>query len=77
MKGSASLKSGLPAFVPELNYDNLAIGDGGTASLSYLFCITGDASEKDRTQIFQNLKDYCYQDTLAEVMLLKVLYEYE
>ena len=77
MKGSASLKSVLPAFVPELNYDNLAIGDGGTASLSYLFCITGNASEKDRTQIFQNLKDYCYQDTHAEVVLLKVLYEYE
>jgi hypothetical protein len=77
MKGSASLKSVLPAFVPELNYDNLAIGDGGTASQSYLCCITGNSSEKERIQIFQDLKDYCYQDTLAEVKLLKVLYEYE
>lgn len=77
MKGSASLKSVLPAFVPELSYDNLAIGDGGTASLFYLSCITGNVSDKGRIQIFQNLKDYCYQDTLAEVKLLKVLYENE
>ena len=75
MKGSASLKSVLPAFVPGLSYDNLAIGDGGTASLLYLSCITGNVSENERIQIFQNLKDYCYQDTLAEVKLLKVLYD--
>ena len=31
--GSFSLKSVLPAMVPELRYDNLAIGDGATASL--------------------------------------------
>ncbi len=74
MKGSASLKSVLPAFVPELSYDNLAIGDGGTASLLYLYCITGNASEKERSQIFQDLKDYCYQDTLAEAKLLDILY---
>jgi hypothetical protein len=77
MKGSASLKAVLPAFVPELNYDNLAIGDGGTASLAYLSCITGNVSEKDRIQIFQGLKDYCFQDTLAEVKLLDILYTIE
>jgi hypothetical protein len=74
MKGSASLKSVLPAFVPELSYDNLVIGDGGTASLLYLSCITENVSEKERIQIFQDLKDYCYQDTIAEVRLLDVLY---
>ena len=74
MKGSASLKSVLPAFVPELSYDNLAIGDGGTASLLYLSCITGNVSDKERIQIFQDLIDYCYQDTFAEVKLLDVLY---
>ena len=77
MRGSASLKAVLPAFVPELSYEDLTIGDGGTASITYLSCITGIVSEKERSQIFQDLKDYCYQDTLAEVMLLKVLYDNE
>jgi hypothetical protein len=75
MKGTASLKSVLPAFVPDLRYDNLAIGDGGTASVFYLSCITGNASEEEKIQIFQDLKDYCYQDTFAEVKLLDVLYK--
>ena len=33
--GSFSLKSVLPALVPELGYDNLEITDGGLASLAY------------------------------------------
>ncbi len=41
----------------------------------YLNCITGNVSEKERIQIFQDLKDYCYQDTLAEVKLIEVLYD--
>ena len=75
MKGSASLKSVLPAFVPELNYDNLAIGDGGAASRAYLSCITGNVSEEEKIKNFQDLRDYCYQDTLAGVKLLDVLYK--
>ena len=75
MRGSASLKNVLPAFVPELSYDKLAIADGGAASRIYLNCIAGKVSKKDRTQIYQDLKDYCYQDTFAEVKLLGVLYD--
>jgi hypothetical protein len=75
MKGSASLKSVLPAFVPELSYDNLAIGDGGTASLLYLSCIKNLIDGEHKKQILKDLLEYCLQDTLAEVELLKVLSE--
>jgi hypothetical protein len=75
MKGSASLKDVLPAFVPELSYDGMAIGDGGTASLRYLSCLKDEVSDDSKAKIFQDLKDYCFQDTLAEVKLLDVLYK--
>jgi hypothetical protein len=71
---SQYLKGVLPAFVPELSYDNLAICDGGEASRVYLNCITGKVFEEEKIQIIQDLKDYCYQDTLAEAKLLDVLY---
>ena len=74
MRGSASLKDVLPAFVPELSYENLAIGDGGTASLMYLNCLKGGVPEEIKVKILKDLKDYCFQDTLAEVKLLDVLY---
>jgi hypothetical protein len=77
MKGSASLKHVLPAFVPELSYEGLAISDGGTASLMYLNCLKGEFSYDTKVKIFKDLRDYCFQDTLAEVMLLNVLYENE
>ena len=35
MQGSASLKAVLPAFVRDMSYDDMAIGDGGTASMAY------------------------------------------
>jgi DNA-directed RNA polymerase subunit N (RpoN/RPB10) len=76
MKGSASLKSVLPAFVPEMSYDNFEISDGEMASIRYLSCIKNLISDEEKQKIFSNLKKYCCQDTLAEVELLKVLYEY-
>ncbi|MFC1578246.1 DUF2779 domain-containing protein [Thermodesulfobacteriota bacterium] len=75
MKGSASLKAVLPAFVPELSYDNLSINDGGAASRIYLSCIKETVSEAEKKKIYQDLREYCGQDTFAEVKLLDVLYE--
>lgn len=76
MGGSASLKSVLPAFVPDMGYDDLAIQDGDTASVKYLKCIKGLVSEAEKQEIFENLRVYCAQDTLAEVKLLEVLYQF-
>jgi hypothetical protein len=76
MKGSASLKSVLPAFVPDMTYDGLGIQDGEMASIRYLSCIKDAVSEDKKRRIFDDLKKYCCQDTIAEVRLLEVLYEY-
>ena len=76
MKGSASIKNVLPAFVPELNYDDLEINDGGTASMVYLSCVKGSLPEPERENAYRNLREYCGLDTLAEVKLIEILYKH-
>lgn len=74
MKGSASLKSVLPAFVPELSYAGLAIADGETASLMYLKALKNEVVDEEKKRIYVDLWKYCRLDTLAEVKLLEELY---
>ena len=69
MEGSASIKKVLPAFVPELRYDDLAIGDGDTASRQYLKCLKNRVTENEKQTIYADLKRYCAMDTWAEVRL--------
>ncbi|MEJ2282222.1 MAG: DUF2779 domain-containing protein [Desulfobacterales bacterium] len=76
MTGSASLKSVLPAFVPDLTYEGLAISNGEMASITYNRCIRGLVPEQEKQQIFEDLRAYCKLDTLAEVKLVEVLYHY-
>ena len=75
MNGSASLKAVLPALVPELGYDGLAIADGTTASNMYLHCISEMCPEPEKMQIFADLRKYCAMDTWAEVKLVEFLYQ--
>lgn len=70
MKGSASLKSVLPALVPDLSYSGLAIADGETASLMYLKAHKNEVPEEEKKRIYADLLQYCLLDTLAEVKLL-------
>jgi len=69
--GSASLKSVLPAMIPELSYGDLEIQEGGTASLVYyeLRNQTLKIQELHR----KNLLDYCKLDTLAMVKIWEKL----
>jgi hypothetical protein len=76
MKGSASLKSVLPAFAPDLSYDGLAISDGEIASIRYLSCIKDTLPEDKKKKIFNDLREYCRQDTLSEVKLIDVLHKF-
>lgn len=73
--GSFSLKSVLPALVPGLRYDALAIGDGGMATLELerlLFDGKGlEPSAKE--QVRSDLLRYCHQDTWGLVKLLERL----
>ena len=74
MHGFASLKSVLPALIPELTYDGLEIADGGTAASAWLrMRATGDLAEREA--INQNLLEYCHLDTLAMVRILDWLRE--
>jgi hypothetical protein len=76
MMGSASIKHVLPAFVPELTYDELAISDGDMAAGNYLQCIMETVSEDEKHRIYENLKRYCRMDTYAEVRLVEKLHQF-
>jgi predicted RecB family nuclease len=73
--GSFSLKSVLPAMVPELRYDTLAIGDGGTASLELerLLFQEAELTPEAKAQLRTNLLRYCHQDTWGLVKLAEHL----
>jgi predicted RecB family nuclease len=69
---SYSLKAVLPALVPEMTYDGMAVADGMDAGLAWESLIrTSDVAERERLR--KALLDYCGQDTLAMLKLLKVL----
>ncbi len=70
--GSASMKAVLPALTGK-GYDHLAIRDGGMASLQYLHVTYGEASEAERTQIRQQLDEYCGMDTLGMHFIVESL----
>jgi hypothetical protein len=72
MNGSYSLKSVLPALVPDPAYENLAIRDGGMAMTAYqAMNRSGDLVEIGR--IRQDLLEYCSLDTLAMAKILSRL----
>jgi len=73
--GSFSLKYVLPAFVPEMDYQNLAIQEGGMASMEYLRMIDPKTPPEDKNEIRNNLLAYCSQDTLAMVKICELLLE--
>jgi hypothetical protein len=69
--GSFSLKNVLPALVPELSYDGLAIADGQSASLELVrLLFHGDGLEP---AVRRDLLRYCHQDTWGLVKLLECL----
>jgi predicted RecB family nuclease len=73
--GSFSLKSVVPALLPEMSYENLAIQEGQQAGLEYLRMIDSATSVEERGRIKSALLAYCGQDTLTMVKLREVLLE--
>lgn len=65
--GSFSLKSVLPAIVPDMDYGNLAIQEGNHASLEYLRMIDPSISLEEKERIKKELLIYCGYDTMAMV----------
>ncbi|NIQ01319.1 MAG: DUF2779 domain-containing protein, partial [Nitrospinaceae bacterium] len=64
MKGRYSIKTVLPALVPELNYDSLDIPDGQSASRAYRQ-LTRMNREEERKTVRNQLLAYCRMDTLG------------
>ena len=71
--GSASIKQTLPAFVPEMSYENLGIHNGTEASEQFMDFMTGKQKPEQTAIMMQNLHEYCGQDTIAMVRLLEVI----
>ncbi|MDB4874806.1 MAG: hypothetical protein JWM41_1252 [Gemmatimonadetes bacterium] len=69
--GSFSLKKVLPALVPELTYDGLAIAEGLTAQvqLSRMIFERAEMTDEERREIRDDLLKYCELDTQAMVAL--------
>ncbi len=72
-RGSTSIKRTLPALVPDMSYEGLAIGDGGTAAAAFAYMAWGRLADPARTR--RQLLEYCRQDTLAMVKLHQHLLE--
>ncbi|HUL02338.1 MAG TPA: DUF2779 domain-containing protein [Gemmatimonadales bacterium] len=70
--GSFSLKSVLPALVPDLSYDDLAVKDGATATLALwrLLFEPEYFARRERERQRRALLAYCERDSWATVKLL-------
>lgn len=71
--GSYSMKSVLPAVVPELGYGDLEIQEGTHASVAFAQMIAPETQESERQQLRQALLDYCQRDTEAMVRIYDAL----
>lgn len=71
--GSYSLKSVLPALVPEMSYDGMEVADGGQAGLAWEKMVRGNVGQEEKQKLRGALLAYCKQDTLAMTQLLRVL----
>jgi hypothetical protein len=69
MKGSWSIKAVLPTIAPELNYNNLLVGNGGMAQDAYREIINPDTNDERREILYEGLLRYCEQDTLAMIKI--------
>ena len=71
-RGSFSIKYVLPALIPGMSYDDLAIADGQTAAVRYASALVS-ADLQGRRRAFDDLRAYCARDTLAMVALREAL----
>jgi predicted RecB family nuclease len=71
--GSYSIKSVLPALVPEMTYDDMEVANGQAAGVAWESLVRGSLDRSECDRIRKALLDYCGQDTLAMVRLLQTL----
>jgi hypothetical protein len=66
-RGSFSIKSTLPALVPEMTYEGMEVAEGGEAGLAWETLVRGKLSPDEKTRLRAALLAYCRQDTEAMV----------
>jgi hypothetical protein len=71
--GSFSIKSVLPALVPELDYSDLEVSNGMQAQAAFAEIINLWTPADRRRHLRENLLAYCKRDTEAEVRLFEAL----
>ncbi len=72
--GSFSIKAIAPALIGEkLSYDQLEVGDGSAAQRAYLRLIDQSTDLKEKSKLKKAMIEYCKQDTLAMVELVRWL----
>ncbi len=72
-QGSFSLKKVLPALVPAMAYEGLAIQEGNQASLEYRRMLDSGTPAAEKERIKKDLLTYCGHDTLAMVKIREEL----
>jgi len=73
--GRTSIKKVLPVMIPQMNYNELEIGEGDVALSAFAYMAMGLYDDEKIKETKQNLLKYCEQDTLALVEMHKFLYE--
>lgn len=71
--GSFSMKSVLPALIPDLSYAGLAIGHGALASVMYKKMVFEETDLVERLRMATALREYCGRDTWGMVELRRIL----
>jgi predicted RecB family nuclease len=71
--GSYSLKAVLPALVPQLTYEDMAVANGQDAGVAWESLVRGGLDQSERGRTRMALLEYCRQDTLALVKLVERL----
>jgi hypothetical protein len=72
MKGSYSIKAVLPALVPEMSYESMAIANGGDASTAF-YNLRFETDKAKAQNIRLALREYCKLDTFAMYAILQKL----
>lgn len=72
-RGSWSIKKVLPTVAPQLDYGELAVGDGMQAQEAYLEAANPDCTPERRAAIERDLRIYCGRDTEAMIVLARHL----
>ena len=72
-RGSFSIKAVLPTLLPELDYGDLQVADGGDAQLAYIEATDTDCPDERRAELAAGLMAYCERDTLAMVEIYRKL----